>query len=175
MKSPTIRKSKKRTAVYSILYLIAIIIGTTVIHEIGHFLAALVLGVPVNEITINFMGINPGFKIPDILYSSSLSIYHWAGGLFAAVILLIVYFVFLYRKYRIKPSLLLWIMGWITLGTCGEEIGNAVVEGNFHTLYIYTVNSPFSRVNIMIALFAIFGLCLHFIIFPLSKLKKKSS
>lgn len=50
-----------RILIYSIAYLLTIGIASIAIHEIGHFLAALILGVPINEIKINFIGINPGW------------------------------------------------------------------------------------------------------------------
>ena len=174
MKSLKIFMQNNRTLIYSITYLIAISIGTIVIHEIGHLLMALALGVPLREIKINFIGINPGLKMPDGLSASFLTYIGFAGGFFAAAILSASYFVFLYRKYRIKPSLLVWCMGLITLGTCGEEIGNAIVEGHFHALYIYSASSPFNKVNLMIILIALLGALLHLLIFPFPKMKKKT-
>ncbi|MGP8080430.1 MAG: hypothetical protein ACLPVI_07975 [Dehalococcoidales bacterium] len=156
-----------RIAIYSVAYLIGIVIADIVIHEIGHLLAALFSGVPINKIGIIFTGINPGLKLPDGLSSGSLLFIDYAGGFFAAVVSAIFYFVVLYRRYRVKPSLLVWIMGLITFGMVGDEVGNGIVEGHFHTLYMTTASSAFSTVNLMITLFAGAGLLLHVLLFPL--------
>ncbi|MHB8105561.1 MAG: hypothetical protein ACYDG5_08535 [Dehalococcoidales bacterium] len=144
------------------------------IHEMGHLLAALALGVPLNKIKIAFVGINPGFKIPNMLGSTELAIYQYAGGAFAAIVLLCVYLFLWLRKYRARPTLLTWVVGLIILGLCGEEIGNSLVEGHFHAAYLYYANSTFAPTTLMMAVFMVIGLAFHFILFPVSNLKKKT-
>ncbi len=165
----------KHNIMYSIAYLIAIIIGMTIIHEAAHFIAALAIGVPLNEIKLGLIKGNPGITLPDRFSSAPLAIVHYAGGFSAAAVLISIYFILWFRRHRLQPSRLVWVLGFITLGLTGEEIGNAVVEGRFHAAYIYYVNSPFSVGNILIVLFAILGCILHLLIFELSKYKKKSS
>jgi hypothetical protein len=67
-----------------------------------------------------------------------------------------------------------WIVGLILLGICGEEIGNALVEGHFHAAYLYYANSSFAPTTLIMVLFMFMGLAFHLIIFPISKLKKKT-
>jgi hypothetical protein len=160
--------------IYSIVFLIGIFIADTLVHEMGHLLAALILGVPLNKIRIAFIGINPGFKIPDMLGSTALAIYHYAGGAVAAIVCLCVYLFLWLRRYRVRPSLLTWVVGLIILGLCGEEIGNSLVEGHFHAAYLLNANSTFAPTTLIMVAFMVMGLLFHFILFPISKLKKKT-
>jgi hypothetical protein len=173
MKSFRTFTRNNRIVIYSIAFLILILVADTLVHEMGHLLAALVLGVPINKIKIAFMGINPGFKIPEVLGSTALAIYQYAGGAFAAFVCLCTYLFLWLRKYRARPSLLAWIVGLIILGMCGEEIGNSLVEGHFHAAYLYYANSTFAPTTLIMVLFMFMGLAFHFILFPISKLKKK--
>ena len=180
MYNTTIMKSFKTfiqnngIVIYSIVFLIGIFIADTLVHEMGHLLAALILGVPLNKIRIAFIGINPGFKILDVLGSTALAIYQYAGGVFAAAVCLCIYLFLWLRKYRSRPTLLGWIVGLILLGICGEEIGNALVEGHFHAAYLYYANSTFAPTTLIMVAFMVMGLLFHFLLFPISKLKKKT-
>jgi hypothetical protein len=174
MKSFRTFLTKYRILILSLVILAVILIADTLIHEMGHLLAALALGVPLNKIKIAFVGINPGFKIPDMLSSTGLSIYQYAGGAFAAIVLLCVYLFLWLRKYRSRPTLLTWVVGLIILGLCGEEIGNSLVEGHFHAAYLYYANSSFAPTTMIMVAFMVIGLVFHFILFPISNLKKKT-
>jgi hypothetical protein len=174
MKSFRAFYTKYRILILSLVFLAVIFAADTLIHEMGHLLAALVLGVPLNKIKIAFIGINPGFKIPDMLGSTALAIYHYAGGAFAAFVCLCAYIFLWVRRYRARPSLLTWIVGLIILGLCGEEIGNSMVEGHFHAAYLNNANSTFAPTTLIMVAFMVMGLLFHFILFPISKLKKKT-
>jgi hypothetical protein len=166
--------AKYRIIILSLVFFAVILVADTLIHEMGHLIAALILGVPLNKIKIAFIGINPGFKIPDMPGSTALAVYHYAGGAFAAAVCLCVYLFLWLRRYRVRPTLLTWIVGLVILGLCGEEIGNALVEGHFHAAYLYYANSTFAPTTLMIVAFMVMGLLFHFILFPISKLKKKT-
>jgi len=99
----------------------------------GHLIAALVLGVPLNKIKIAFDGINPGFKILDVLGSTALAIYQYAGGVFAAAVCLCIYLFLWLRKYRSRPTLLGWIVGLY----CWES-----VEKKSETLWLKAISMP---------------------------------
>jgi len=165
---------KYRIVMYSIVFLIGIFIADTLVHEMGHLLAALILGVPLNKIRIAFIGINPGLKMPAGLSSTSVTLINYAGGAFAAAVCLCVYLFLWLRRYRVRPSLLTWVVGLIILGLCGEEIGNSLVEGHFHAAYLLNANSTFAPTTLIMVAFMVMGLLFHFILFPISKLKKKT-
>jgi hypothetical protein len=166
--------TKYRILILSLAFFAIILFLDTLVHETGHFLAALISGVPINKIKIIFIGFNPGLKMPAGLSSNSVTLINYAGGAFAAFICLCIYLFLWLRRYRSSPTLLGWIVGLEILGLCGEEIGNSLVEGHFHAAYIYYINSPTAPTNLMLVIFWIIGLAFHFILFPLSNLKKKT-
>ena len=166
--------TKYRIIILSLVFLAAIFIADTLIHEMGHLLAALISGVPINKIKIIFIGFNPGLKMPGGLSSNSVTLINYAGGAFAAFVCLCAYIFLWLRRYRARPSLLTWIVGLIILGLCGEEIGNSLVEGHFHAAYLYNANSTFAPTTLIMVAFMVMGLLFHFILFPISKLKKKT-
>ena len=174
MKSFRAFLTKYRIIILSLVFLAAIFIADTLIHEMGHLLAALVSGVPINKIKIIFIGFNPGLKMPGGLSSNSVTLINYAGGAFAAFACLCAYIFLWLRRYRARPSLLTWIVGLIILGLCGEEIGNSLVEGHFHAAYLNNVNSTFAPTTLIMVAFMVMGLLFHFILFPISKLKKKT-
>jgi hypothetical protein len=166
--------TKYRILILSLVLFVAIFAADTLVHETGHLLAALISGVPINKIKIIFTGFNPGLKMPAGLSSSAVMLINYAGGAFAAFVCLCAYIFLWLRRYRARPSLLMWVVGLIILGLCGEEIGNSLVEGHFHAAYIYYINSPTAPTNLMLVIFWVIGLAFHFILFPISNLKKKT-
>ncbi len=165
----------KRKTVYVFIYLIGITAITVIVHEAAHVLAALSLGVPFNEIKVMFFGINPGMKVPERFTSSSLAIYHYAGGLTAAVALLCVYLFYWLKNYRHKPSLFNWLLGAITITLFSMQLGQGYLEGRFHGAYMSGANSLFDSTDILLYIFVVFGWIIHFQIFPISKIKKWDS
>jgi hypothetical protein len=164
--------------IYIIIYLIVIVIAMTVIHETGHVLGALVAGIPLTGIIIGMSGSNPEVVLPSIAKGHfshlQLEVFYYAGGFFAAVFLGCVYFLFIYRKYRAKPSWLFWFLGLMTAGLCTEQIGNAIVEGRFHAAYIYYSNMSFSPMHEILIAFFVLGLILHYAFFSFPKSKRKT-
>lgn len=155
----------KSNILYLIVFLFAIIFGMTIIHEAGHFVAALAIGVPFNEISIGFFHGNPAVIISDRFRNAPLLIVmQYAGGFAAAVVLVGIYFLVWFNRYLKAPSIRSWILGCITLTFAGQEIGNGIVEGRFHAAYVYYANSPLAATNIMIVLFGGFGFLLHVLI-----------
>jgi hypothetical protein len=158
----------RRKILYSIVYLTVIIISVPIIHETAHILTALAFGVPFNEIKITILHFTPTVQVPSSdLSNTQFSVLYYVGGSSVAGILIIIYFSVWsrYRKLKVEPSLLVWFCGFLTLGICGEQIGNAIVEGRFHTLYIYFANSPFGMSNMMLLWFMILGFVVHSLLF----------
>jgi len=166
--------SGNRKLFYLFAYFIATFILVTIIHETGHFVAALALGVPFNQIKIIFISGNPGLLLPES-FNNSPVVYQYAGGFSAAAVLLIIYFLIWFRRYRKESTWYIWGFGCITFLCFGEEVGNGIVEGHFHAAYIYYINYMFSPTNILIIIFAIVGVILHFAFFQLPRVKTKNA
>ena len=179
MKSINILGWNIREIIYAIIYLVVLVPAMIVLHETGHILGALTVGIPLNGMKIGMSGSNPEVILPSIatghFSNESLEVFYYAGGLFSAVFLACVYFFFIYRKYRVKPSWLFWFLGFMTAGLCTYQIGNAIVEGWFHTRYIYYSNESFSPMHEILIAFFILGLILHYAFFPFPKSKRKTS
>jgi len=164
--------TRRRVILVSSVYLLGLVVVTTIVHEVGHFIAALVMGIPLNEIDIGLYGINPSVTIPERFASSNLSIFYYAGGLTTAGILIIVYLIFWYRKYKREPSLINWLMGLITITIAGFHLAQGYNEGRFHAAYIYYSQTLFNPLTIIICLSVIVFILLHFLICPRSKIQR---
>ncbi len=163
--------NKLKTA-YIFTYLVAVIIGVIIIHESAHFLVALVIGVPFNEIEVGLIGYNPGVTIPDRYNNAPLGIFHYAGGFSAALVFSCVYFLIWYRRYRNKQSLITWAYGAITMMAIGMQLGQGYFEGRFHAAYMFYAGSLFSVTSIF--LYGVYALAIvfHFQLFPITRNKK---
>jgi hypothetical protein len=151
-----------------------IIVFTAIIHEVGHTIAALALGVPFSEIKFGFYGINPSVTIPDSFASTPLTIQHYAGGFTAAIILLPIY-LFWFMRYRKKPTFINWFAGLVTITAFGLQIGQGYIEGHFHALYIIDAGSFFALKDIVVYLGIAIMWIIHFNICQISKYKKAAA
>ncbi len=111
----------KKLITYGVLFFIGTLIVSTVIHEAGHAVAALLLGVPISEIKIGFYGISPSVTIPERFGTMNLAPVHYAGGFGSGFALLILY-TFLFLRYLKKPSFLHWSLGFITMLLSGFQL-----------------------------------------------------
>jgi len=164
--------TKSKTILISLSYFFGLIIAVTLIHEAAHFGAALVIGVPFSEIEIGFYGINPSVTIPGRFAGSNLSIFHYAGGLTPAVILISIYLLYWYRRFKREPSLLDWFMGLITITVAGFQIAQGYNEGRFHAAYIHYAGSLFNILHINIYVLLIIATLTHMMSCPISKMKR---
>jgi len=160
-----------RQIIYACLYLIGVIIFTIIVHEAGHIIAALALGVPLTEIQLGFQGINPSVTLPDRFSNAPLTIQHYAGGFTAAIILMPIY-LFWFRRYRKNSTPLNWILGLITITAFGLQIGQGYIEGRFHVLYIVRAGSIFDLKDLVVYIGIAFMWLVHFNLCPVSKFKK---
>ena len=153
-------------------YIIVVIAGTIVIHEAGHIIGALILGVPFSEIEFIRIGINPGVSIPDRFVNESLGIMNYAGGFLASVVMVLIYFLIWFRKYRRNPSIMTWGYGAFTMMAVGLQIGQGFVEGRYHIAYMSNASNILSIVSIVEYMFFALGMWFHFQLFPISRLKR---
>jgi len=164
--------TRRKIILISSLYLFGLIVTVTIVHEIGHIAAALVIGVPLNEISIGLYGINPSVTIPERFAASNLSLLYYAGGFTPAIILIIIYLIYWYRRFRRVPSKINWLMGLITITIAGFQLAQGYNEGRFHAAYIYYASSLFDILEVLICLVLIAAILIHFALFPISNLRR---
>jgi len=164
--------TKRKVILVSSSYFLGLIIAVTIVHEVAHVVAALVIGVPFSEIEIGFYGINPSVTIPERFISSNLSIFYYAGGLAPVLILLFIYLLYWYRKYHRESSFMTWFMGAITIAAAGFQIAQGYNEGRFHAAYIHYAGSLFNILQINILALVIIAILTHIILCPISKIKR---
>jgi len=131
--------------------------------------------VPFNEIEVGLIGSNPGVTIPDRFINAPLGVVHYAGGFSAALVLACVYFLIWYRRYRDKPSLMIWFYGAVTMMAIGIQLWQGYLEGRFHAAYMFYAGSLFSVTSILS--YGVFALVmyLHFQYFLIARIKKVKS
>lgn len=105
----------------SFIYFLALVIVASVIHECGHAVAAILIGVPVGEIRFSLHGLVPMTSIPPRFATSNLTIFHYAGGFTSGLILIIVYFLYWYRRYQKNPTQMNWGMGGSNSGSSRDS------------------------------------------------------
>lgn len=164
--------TRRKIILISSLYLFGLIVTVAIVHEAAHFVAALFIGVPFNEIEIGLYGINPSVTIPERFASSNLLIFHYAGGLTTAVILIIVYLAYWYRKFKREPFLINWLMGSITIVIAGFQLAQGYIEGRFHAAYFYYSQTLLNPLTIIYFLLIIASALIHFVIYPWSKIQR---
>ena len=164
--------TKRKVIVISLLYFLGLVIVVIIVHEIGHIVAALFIGVPFNEIEIGLYGINPSMTLPERFASGNLAIYHYAGGLTAAGILIVIYLLYWHRRFKREPSVINWTMGAITIVIAGMQLAQGYIEGRLHVAYIYYSGTPLNPLQIICLSLIIASALIHFVIFPRSRIQR---
>jgi len=163
----------RRSWLLLLLFFIVISIVAIVVHEAAHVIAALILGVPFNEIEIGFYGISPSVNIPERFINSNLTLYHWGGGITASILLLSTYFLLWFRRYRRTPSPMNSMLGLITIVLACFQLSQGYIEGRFHHAYITLAGSIDNPLNLIYLFAVIASIFIHFTLFPMSKIKEK--
>lgn len=161
--------AKLKLALRLALYILALVGGTTIIHESAHFIAGLVTGVPISEMRIGFFGINPGVHIQNTPLSSNLSLILYSGGFVTAVFIGVFYALYWYRQFSVKPSFENWVMGLLTIEFAGLDLVQGYMEGHFHAAYLYYSQTPFNPLEIIYLLMMVISGVAHQLLCPLQK------
>ena len=85
-------------AIVLLFFLLILPITATFIHELGHTIAAIVLGIPITELTFDWYGLGPGVTVPEYFPVEYLPYFRYAGGTIAGVILMFAYIFWLIRQ-----------------------------------------------------------------------------
>ena len=161
----------RREAVKLMLYTVAIAAASVLAHEAAHILAALALGVPLGELKLGFLGINPSVTLPEWLTGTPRTIVRYAGGLATGAGLLLFYLLHWARMYRRAPSFFLWLLGAVTMVFAAMQFATGYLEGRYHGAYITGAMSAFSVTDILIYGWAVSAVFFHSAVCPLRRIK----
>ncbi len=70
---------------------LALGLSSVIVHEIGHAIAAIVKGVPLDNLAIGWYGLGPGVAVPSSFPPQYLPFFRYAGGLTAGLVCLLAY------------------------------------------------------------------------------------
>jgi len=92
----------------ALVFLMMFLVIASIIHESGHALAAMTLGIQFNELEFGWYGIGPGVTVPEYVSREFLTIFRFAGGLTSGSILLTGYIIYSVWQRRVFVEVLWW-------------------------------------------------------------------
>ena len=161
----TNRKSAILLGIKSAFSLLLLFILTVVLHEGTHYIAALMLGIPIAHFTWfdpNYFA--PAFFSGSTEYSTRMIIVGYAGGLVTGILLLAI---LLLKRAWFKQSLYRWLLGLYVAMFGFWEICQGILEGAFHRAYISNAtNLLFSPTHYIGYASAFLGMFLYWLFMP---------
>lgn len=152
----------------SALSLFALFVITVILHEGAHYVAALMLGIPI----AHFSWFDPIYFAPVFVsaskeYTTGMTVVSYAGGLFTGTLLLLV---LILKWNRFKRSLYRWFLGLYLAAFGSWQVCQGILEGAFHQSYISNaVHLLFSPTHYIGYASAFIGMALYCILMPRSK------
>ncbi len=148
-------------AVKSFFSLIALVLLTTVIHEGAHYVAAIIMKVPI----ASFTWFDPRYFAPVFVsgsteYTLRVIVVSYSGGLVTGLLLLAP---LVFKRDWFKNSLYKWLLG-LSIATFGFwQISHGILEGAFHQKYISDVTNLFSSSYYIGYASGLFGMALYWL------------
>jgi len=141
-----------------VLVLALAVFLTILVHEAAHYVAAWLVGAPLDTLDVGLCGGNPCVRHPAFPGWRG-AIVGYAGGLTASVCLGTVW-VLLLRRMRATPSQSDWAYGLIVGCLSWYQFGNGLMEGLYRDRYV----RGSVETNVSIVLFSLLGIGLHYAI-----------
>jgi hypothetical protein len=165
--------------VKSFLPLLALVLLTIVIHEGAHYIAALIMKVPITSFTwFDPRYLAPVFVSGSTEYGLGVKVVSYAGGLVTGVLLLVILTL---KREWFKQSLYWWLLG-LYMATFGcWHLCQGILEGAFHDMYISDATDIFSLSYCVGYASAFLGMALYSAFIPglrgliVSELRKRTS
>ena len=151
-------------AVKSFSSLIALVLLTIVIHEGAHYVAALIMKVPI----LSFTWFDPRYLAPVFVsgtteYTWEVMVVSYSGGITTGLLLLVI--VALKREW-FKQSLYRWLLGLYIATFSFWQICQGILEGAFHDRYIADATNIFSLSYCVGYASAFLGMILYWVFIP---------
>ncbi|MBA7501286.1 hypothetical protein ES704_04048 [subsurface metagenome] len=148
----------------SFFSLIALVLLTIVIHEGAHYVAALIMKVPI----ASFSWFDPRYFAPVFVsgsaeYALGMQVVSYAGGLVTGVLLLVILAL---RRDWFRQSLYRWFLG-LYMATLGFwQLCQGILEGAFHDMYIADATNIFSLSYLIGYASAFLGMAVYWLLMP---------
>ena len=151
-------------AVKSFFSLIALLLLASVIHEGAHYIAALIMKVPI----ASFTWFDPHYFAPVFISGATEStigykVVSYAGGLVTGVLLLTILAL---KREWFRRSLYQWFLGFYIATFGFWEICQGILEGAFHDMYIADATNLLSLSYCVGYAFAVLGMLLYWVFMP---------
>ena len=144
--------------------IIALILLTTVIHEGAHYVAAVIMKVPIASFTwFDPRYLAPVFVSGSTEYTLGYKVVSYAGGLVTGVLLLAV---LVLKRNWFKQSLYRWLLGFCIATFGFWEICQGILEGAFHDMYIADATNILSLSYCVGYASAVLGMALYWVCMP---------
>lgn len=171
IRTPVGLRLSRREGLQLVLYAVAVAAASVLVHEAAHVVAVLALGVPLGELQLGFLGINPSVTLPEWLTGTPLSIVRYAGGLAAGAGLLFFHLLSWARRYRRSPSFFRWALGAVTIAIAATQFATGCLEGRYHAAYIVGAMSVFSVTDLLMYGWAVSAVFFHSALGRLHRMK----
>ncbi len=145
--------------------LLLLFILTVIVHEGAHYVAALILGIPI----AHFTWFDPNYFAPVFVsaskdYTTGMTIVSYAGGLVTGFLLLSI---LVFKKSWFKQSLYSWLLGLYVAMFGFWEICQGILEAAFHQAYISNAaNLLLSPTHYIGYASAFLGMFLYWLLMP---------
>jgi len=151
-------------AVKSFFSLIAVVLLTIVIHEGAHYVAAVIMKVPI----VSFTWLDPRYLAPAFVsgyteYTLGMQVVSYAGGLVTGVLLLAI---LVLKRNWFKQSLYRWFLGFYIATFGFWQICQGILEGAFHDMYIADATNVFSLSYCVGYASAVLGMAFYWVFMP---------
>jgi len=150
--------------VKSFFSLVALALLTTIIHEGAHYIAAVIMRVPIASFTwFDPRYLAPVFVSSSTEYTLGVKVVGCAGGLVTGVLLLAI---LVLKREWFKQSLYRWFLGFYIATFGFWQICQGILEGAFHDMYISDASNIFSLSYFVGYASAVLGMALYWALMP---------
>jgi len=166
-------------AVKSFSSLIALVLLTVIIYEGAHYVAAVIMKVPIASFTwFDLHYFAPVFVSGSTEYTLGMQVVSYAGGLVTGVLLLAI---LVLKREWFKQSLYRWFLGFYMATFGFWQTCQGILEGAFHDMYIEDATNILSLSYCVGYAFALCGMALYWVFTPslkgliVSELRRRTS
>ena len=151
-------------AVKSFLSLTALVLLSVVIHEGAHYIAAVIMKVPIASFTwFDPRYFAPVFVSASTEYTLEYKVVSYAGGLVTGMSLLTI---LILKREWFRQSLYRWFLGFYIATFGFWEICQGILEGAFHDMYIADATKILNLSYCVGYASAILGMAVYWVFMP---------